>query len=168
MDVSILSGYFAILDENFNLVEDLALQVKPDDGIYHVTGGAMAVNGINLIEHDKVAITYKAAKPLLYEFLWRNGRGEKLTPVGHGVKIDVDWTKEHLISEGSWETFVSYRTLCTSSAAQFLRAQGKIPKEVSGSLGSLASFLGLPSVQYHDAKNDTMQTVLVLQELLKL
>jgi len=170
-ETSLLTAYLAILDENLLVVDDLNLRVKPEDGNYVVTAQALAINKIDLIEHDKVAMTYKAAKGVLYDFLYRNcmDKHEKLIPVGHGTAFDVKRVVTHLISQGSWETFVSYRTLDTSIAAQFLRAAGRFPDSVSGSLGSLVGHFKLPSQgELHDARVDTLQTVSVLRELLNL
>jgi len=168
-ETSLLTAYFAVLDENLLVVDDLNLLVKPDDGNYVVTAQALAINKINLINHDVVAMPYKAARTPLYQFLERNYQGEKLIPVGHGTAFDVARVKKDLISQGSWENYVSYRTLDTSIAAQFLRAAGRFPSGVSGSLGSLVGHFKLPSQgELHDAKTDTLQTVAVLRELLNL
>jgi len=168
-ETSLLTAYFAVLDENLLVVDDLNLLVKPDDGNYVVTAQALAINKIDLIEHDKVAMTYKAARTPLYQFLERNYQGEKLIPVGHGTAFDVARVKKDLISQGSWENYVSYRTIDTSIVAQFLRAAGRFPDSVSGSLGSLVGHFGLLlEGELHTAREDTLQTVSVLRELLNL
>ncbi len=168
-ETSLLTVYFAVLDENFCVVDDLDLKVKPDDENYVITARALEINKINLVKHDKLAIPYKDAKPLLYKFLEKNYQGEKLIPVGHGVAFDVRRVYSTLISQGSWENFVSYRVLDTGNAAQFLRVAGLFPKEVSGSLGSLVAHFKLPSKgELHDARIDTLQTVEVLKKLLGL
>jgi len=83
-DKSLLTLYAVALDDNLNPVAfsgddfkvaggilELDLKLKPDDGIYRVTGEALGINGINLSEHDKEAIPCKKAGTLLYEFLER-------------------------------------------------------------------------------------------------
>jgi DNA polymerase III alpha subunit (gram-positive type) len=168
-ETSLLTAYFAVLDENLCVVDELDLKVKPDDGNYVVTAQALGINKINLIEHEKVAIPYKDAKTPMYKFLERNYQGEKLIPVGHGIAFDVVRIRPTLISQGSWENFCSYRTLDTGQAAQFLRAAGKFPDNVSGSLGSLVAYFGIKfKGELHDARVDTLQTVAVLRELINL
>lgn len=168
-ETSLLTAFFAVLDENLCVVDELDLKVKPDDGNYVVTAQALAINKINLVEHDKIAIPYKDAKTPMYKFLERNFQGEKLIPVGHGIHFDVRRVQPTLISQGSWENFVSYRLLDTGNAAQFLRAAGVFPKDVSGSLGSLVAYFGIKSKgELHDARVDTLQTVSVLRALLNL
>lgn len=167
LDTSLLTAYFAIFDEKFVKVDELYLKVKPDSGQYVVTGEALSINGINLAEHEKVSIPYKEAKPLLYKFLEQNYQGQKLIPVGHGIYFDILRIKQNLISAGSWENFVSHRTLDTGVVAQFMRVLGVMPMDVSGSLGSLCSFFKVPdSGTLHDAKVDALQTFQVLKKML--
>jgi DNA polymerase III alpha subunit (gram-positive type) len=168
-ETSLLTAYFVVLDENFNVVDELDLKLKPDNENYVVTARGLEINKINLVDHDKVAIWYAQAKTILYQFLQKNYQGEKLIPIGHGVQFDVRRVYSTLISQGSWETFVSYRMLDTGAAAQFLRAAGVFPATVSGSLGSMVEYFGIKSKgDLHDARVDTLQTVEVLRELLKL
>ena len=169
-DTSLLTVFFAVLDQDFNVTDEIDFNLKPEDGIYRVTAGGLMVNKINLVEHDKTAILVKDAKTPLYEFLKKNNHGEKLIPIGHNVAFDISRIKrDGLISEGSWETFVSYRCVDTGVVCQFLRAAGLFPEDVSGSLGSLVGYFRIPSIgELHNAKTDTLQTVSVLKELLKI
>lgn len=167
-ETSLLTAYLAVLDDAFHIVDEIDLKLKPEDGNYVVTAQALSINKINLVEHDKVAMPYSKAKTPLYQFLEKNHQGEKLIPLGHGVHFDVVRVRS-LISQGSWENFVSYRMLDTSIAARFLIAAGVLPKNLSGSLGSIVSHFGIKSKgDLHDARVDTLQTVSVLQELLNL
>ena len=166
---SLLSAYFGLLDDKLNLIDELNLFVKPDDGIYAVTAEALGVNKISLIEHDKVAITYKEAGTKLYQFLHKNYiNGEKPLPLGHNVAFDVVRIKQDLISEGSWNNFVSYRVVDTGTIGTYLKILGKIPSDISGSLSSYAKHFGIDFSGAHDAKNDCIMTTLVFKEMLKL
>jgi DNA polymerase III alpha subunit (gram-positive type) len=171
LDTSLFTACFVALDENLNVVDELDLLVKPDNDQYVVTAQALTVNHINIIAHDGVAIQYKTEKPKLYQFLQKNSNGgaEKLTPIGHGIYFDILRIKQDLIGAGTWDTFVSYRTIDTSIICQFLRAAKLFPDDVSGSLGSLVSYFNLsPQGELHTARTDTLQTVAVLKELLKI
>jgi len=164
---ALLTVYIAVLDENFNTVDELELKTKPDDGIYHVTPKSLDVNKINLVEHDKVAITYKEAGTKLFDFIKKNYNGERLIPVGHGIAFDCRFLQDTIISAGSWERFISYRTLDTGVIGRFLCVCGVIP-ENTGGLESLMLALEIPIVNvFHDAKTDTLYTVQVLKELIK-
>ncbi len=169
LDTSLLTAYFGVLDENLVVVDELYLYLKPDDGVYKATAEALNINKINLIEHDNKAIPYKASKTLLYNFLSKNYKGDKLIPIGHGLAFDLPRIKLHLIGTDSWEQYVSYRTLDTGITTQFLRAAGMFPNDVTGSLGSLVKYFNIDSKgDLHDAKVDALQTVAVLKELFKI
>jgi hypothetical protein len=187
-EYSLLTVYFVVVNQHFQRISELYLHVKPDDGIYRVCGRAMEVNQINLAEHDKIAIPYKEAGSKLYQFLSNNSdKGKiKLVPVGHGIRGDIDVVVEHLINRNTFENFTSYRALCTSSTAQFLKLCGLLPDTVSGSLESLAKyfkiireevpyeggphstvFVGLIDAvtKLHDAKTDTLITLAVMEKM---
>lgn len=170
LDKSLLTFYFQITDNKFNSIAELDLAMKPDDGIYRITGEAMGINKINLIEHDKIAIPYKQAGTLLYNFLKDNFKGsdDRYVPVGHGMSGDLDQIFDKLMKRATWETFCSYRRLDTSVACQFLRSCNLLPDTVSGSLESLKNYFKLPNGELHNAKYDTITTLEVLKRLIKL
>lgn len=183
---SLLTAYFMVTDERFKILGDLYLAVKPDDGDYIVSGQGMEVNKINLQEHDKIAIPYKQAKPLLFNFLREHSAGFlnggklpsiapcRLTPVGHGVKGDIAHLIDKLISEGSWEQFCTYHYIDTSVVLQYLRAVGKMPESNDGSVAALANYFGVDKLDigeyanYHDARFDTLMTMRVFEKMVQL
>ncbi len=169
-DKSLLSLFMAFLGENCEVRSELDLKIKPDNGIYHVTAEAMAINKIDLIEHDKTAITYREAGTKVYDFLNAASRltTTQLIPLGHGVSFDCAFIKNTIISEGSWNKFVSYRSLDTSPISRFLMLTGKLPK-LSGSLESLTKHFGIKPVgPFHEAKTDVMASIEVFKRLLEL
>ncbi len=165
-EFSLLTAYFAVLDENFNFISDLDLKLKHD--VYHITPEAMAINKIDLIEHDKVAIHKSEAGQLLRNFLIENSnKGEvKLIPLGHGIAFDVNVIWNGLLGRAQFETYCSYRRLCTAVIAQYLKDMKVIPDNVSGSLSSLAEYYGLSTAHVHDAKFDTMLSVDIYRKML--
>lgn len=163
-DKSLLSVYFMILDENLNQLDELLLLVKPTDGVYHVTTGALGVNKIDLVLHDKKATTYDKAAEIVAKFLAdhsANGKS-KLTPIGHNVPFDIGFIQAHLVNRKLWETFVSYRLLDTATVGMFLRTAGLIPKTVTGSLGSYAEHYKVTKETAHTADGDVKMTVEIL------
>jgi len=166
---SLLTAYFLVTDADMNPLGELSLAVKPDDGDYIVSGQGMSVNKINLAEHDKIAIPYKQAKPLLFNFLQTHGKVHRVTPVGHGVKGDIEFVLKYLISTGSWEQFCTYHYLDTSVVLQFLRACGKMPMDTDGSVGALAKYFNIPiDGDLHDASVDTKTTAAVFKQFIAL
>ena len=199
---SLLTFHFDVLDKDFNTLDSLSLFLRPKDHIYKVTAEALTVNHIDLIEHEKKAITYQEGGTLLFDFLQKNSLVpkyfvpatpgiahidflsgkvdlvnfipgiqpsiEKLSPLGHNVSGDIRRVKEELISPGSWDKFVSYRVEDTGTVGNYLKRKGKIPKEISGSLSSYATYFGIPITDAHTGKGDCAMTAAVYKEMLKL
>lgn len=162
---SLLTAYFLVTDDKFRKLGDLYLAVKPDDGVYVVSGQGMQVNKIDLAQHDKVATTYKDTKPVLYKFLKEQAGFGRLTPVGHGVKGDIAHLINALISEGSWEQYCTYHYIDTSVVLQYLRAVGKMPEDSDGSVFALANYFGVKvNGEDHDCRVDTLKTLGVFQK----
>ncbi len=168
LDKSLLTARFEVVTPAFETVDALSLHMKPNDGIYHADGQALRTNKINLADHDIVAKTYRAAGSLLYDFLKRNAEDgkEKLIRVGHGVRMDIFHICDKLISDGSWNTFVSYQCLDTSSVAQFFKVCGLLPSYCQGSLSSLYEYYcGEIEGQIHTADFDVYMTKEILKNM---
>ena len=92
-----------------------------------------------------------------------------LTPVGHGVKGDIEHVTDKLISVGSWEQFCTYHYIDTSVVLQFLRACGKMPQDCDGSVAALATYFNIPIVgNLHDASVDTKLQAAILKQFVEL
>ncbi len=169
-ETSLLTAYYALLNEQFVVIDELDLKLKPEDGIYRVEGKALQINKIDLAKHDLNAITYKYGGRQLYVFLEKAYKlaGDKLIPIGHNVKMDIERSKTDLVSEGSWDQFVSYRTLDTATITQFLKLTGRLPDSISGSLSSLVEYfkIKMPEGMSHEAKYDALVTVKALEQLI--
>lgn len=168
---SLLTAYFHLTNDKFEKIDDLSLFLKPDDKIYRICGQALNVNKINLVEHDKIAITYKEGGTLLYNFLntYSKDGADKLTIVGHNVGYDRECVIRNLINRGTWDKFCSYRLRDTQTIACFLIDCGII-EDISGSLESLIKYFDIPcdENQLHNAKIDTLMTMAVYKELVKM
>lgn len=167
---SLLTVYFVALDQDFRVLGELDLKIKPDDdGPYLVDGQALEVNGINLVEHDKVAIPMKEAKRRLYEFLSKHkpeGSG-KLIPIGQNIWFDIDCVNRHMLAKKVWDQFVSYHPVDTAGIATVMKLLGIIPRQEKTRLTNLAQMFNVPLTNAHDAKADTVATIKVLRAMLK-
>jgi len=171
MTYSLLTVAFLVMTETFNVVDELYLELKPDnDAPYVLSGQGMGVNKINLQAHDAIALPYKQAKPLLFNFLKKNSNGERLVPIGHAVKGDINRVIACLISEGSWEQFCTYHYIDTSVVLQFLRACSKMPLDTDGSVSALAKYFNIDvdNSALHTAKYDTILTMEVFKKFIEL
>lgn len=170
---TLLTAYFLVADAKFQVMGDLYLKLKPEgDDHYIVDAQGLAVNKINLVEHDKVAITCKKAGPLLYEFIKKHAKDGRLTPLGHATKGDIQRitdNTDNLISIGSWEQFCTYHYIDTSVVLQYLRAIGKMPEDCDGSVVALANYFGIKvEGDDHDCRVDTKKTMGVFKEFVRL
>jgi hypothetical protein len=174
-DVSLLTayfGFFKLQNKNLEFVDELDLLIKPIDGVYKITSESIMINKIDLVQHDRLAINQKEAGTKLYNKLsdWQKlANNEKIVPVGHNIGFDINKITKNLISSGSWNNFVSYRVLDTSTIVQFLKLSGKLPQNLSGSLSHLLNYFKLEKEiqgSAHEARYDALGTLLVLQKLI--
>lgn len=167
---SLLTVYFVAMDENFRVLGELDLKIKPDnDDPYLVDAGGLGVNGIDLVKHDEVAIPMKEAKRQLYDFLSAHkpeGKG-KLIPIGQNIYFDIDCVLRNMLSKKVWDNFVSYHPVDTAGIATVMKLLGIIPRGEKTRLTNLCEMFDVPLVNAHDAKADTMATVKVLKVMLK-
>src|SRR5690606_2690958 len=119
---------------------------------------------IDLIQHDKIAITYSEAGQQLRNFLVKNSNNGKvkLIPMGKNINGDIKWVNESMLGAKTWNMYVSYRIWEVTTLALACQRKGKIPYDMSISLGSLVEFFGiLVPGMLHDERYDTLATVLV-------
>jgi len=164
-EYSLLTLYGQILDDNFNIIDDIDLKIKPDDGIYHVSAEALKINKINLVDHDMVSIPLSEASEKFKNFICRHSMNlkEKIIPMGHNVSLDIKFAKNYLMNSSEWEKHFSYRKVDSHSVAMFLGMSGFLPKYDSYSLKTLAEHYNLDTAGMHDAKKDVEITTNLLK-----
>lgn len=175
-DKSLLTAYFAFLKYDnltFTKLDELDLVIKPDNDVYCVTAESLEITQIDLKQHNRNAVYQRKAGTMLYDKLsnwYKAANSNKLVPVGHNVAFDIRKICTTLVNRGSWEQFVSYRVMDTSTIAQFYRLTGKLPENVSGSLVGLTDYFQITDVDGvpHQAKYDTLNTVKVLENLMRI
>jgi hypothetical protein len=163
---SLLTAHFAVCDKDLEVIDTLSLFTKPNDGQYNVAAEALTVNNINLIEHDKVAITYSAAGQELRNFLWKysqNGK-VKLVPIGKNVGFDVIKVTDNLLGSKTWNQYVSYRLYDITGMVLYLKRKGKLAQDAPDSLQGLANMLGVNFVA-HTAEGDNYAGIAVVKWL---
>lgn len=167
-DTSLLEVYFGIFDDDFDLVDELQAYVIPDNGKIVVTPGALRVNKLDLSTFSE-ATPYKDFKTTFYQFLEKNKpEGDKLIPLGHNLKFDLQFLHEYVMTKKTWNIFTSYRILDTAGICQFLKQAG-ILEGPSGSLQSLVDHFEVEfDGKHHEARADTLATVEVYKAMLRL
>lgn len=170
-EADLLTGYFAMLDEDFKIVDELALKLKPEGRLPVVEAKAMAVNGINIQKHieDPETVTYAVGAEkltaMLRKYLKKNGRYSNLLMMGYNIRgFDNRWLNYHLIDKKALETIVHYKCLDVMDDVDVLKRHGWLPPS-TGNLGSMVDFFGLPKLKAHDAKNDIVMTIEVYKKI---
>lgn len=170
-DVSLLTAHFSVCDKKWNIIDELSLALKPKEvdetgsAIYRVAAIALSINNINLIEHDKVAITKAEAGQQLRAFLWKYKPKEGwLMPMGKNIEGDIDWVNDHILGANEWRKYVSYRTYDITTLITFLKRTGKLPTDAPESLEGMAKFIGF-NFKAHTADGDTHAGIAVCSYL---
>lgn len=172
-DKSLLTAYFSVLDDSLTVLDNLFLEVRPNDGIYHLTAEALTINKIDVVAHDKAAVTEKEAGTRLFNFLkahvgkTQEGKPDRLVPIGHNVHFDIDFITSKLLNKHSWDQFVGYRCVDTGGLSQVLIIAGLLPMGTKAGLGELAKHYEIPFSAAHTAKGDVDMTIDVLRCMIR-
>lgn len=167
----LLTAYFAIIDEDYKILEELYLKLKPNEGRFPIAEpGALAVNKINIQAHmaDPETVSYAEGQvkleALIRRHLKRNGRYSNITPMGYNCPFDVRWTQKHLFSKEIWDSLLHYKNHDVMAIVDGLKKYGWFPKTL-GTLATVVDYLGIPTRNAHNAKEDTLMTIDVDKKL---
>ena len=165
---SLLSLTLSVVDPvTYEQIETLSLKLKPDnDSGYFVQGKALDVNKINILEHDKVAITYKDSKSEIYNWLVKQKtKYGKLVPFGNNFQRDIDIITRYTISYDSWTNFVKKFGIELTVLGVELKQLEVIPEEQSLALSKIAEFMSIKvdESKLHDDTYDVELGCLVLK-----
>lgn len=140
---------------------DCGLYVAVKHDTYVVDKQALAVNKINIVEHDATAVPLALTRELFNSFIrhtLQTFNRKYLVPAGHNVAFDANFIKAYLLTESEWDTFFTYPALDTAAAARFLNAAGVIGGGYS--LTSLRNkFVPHMNGELHNAETDNLTTI---------
>jgi DNA polymerase III epsilon subunit-like protein len=164
---SILSFGACLLENAANRTE-IFIAESP----YAVDAGALKVNQIDLVKHEKIAQKPKAAWAAVKAFL---GQPEVTTSydggavvAGHNVAFDIGYLRRlHRLSgdDTAFESIVSRRTLDTMVIAAFLKMTGLIPPDHGLSLTALLDTFEIKRDGAHTALADAVATAELLNTM---
>lgn len=162
---SLLTASFWLINDQLNMDDRVNLRVKHD--VYKVSSGALAVNHIDILAHDREAAPIDALSELITSRLvdWvAQNNGNRLIPVGHNVDFDLNWLKVSF-PKVEWSKFLDYHKIDTQVIARYLQMAGKLPIELKISLVSLARFFDIPHAA-HTADGDCAATLDLLKAMM--
>ena len=170
----LLTWYAALIDEDYRIVEDIYLKLKPNDGRLPIAEAqALAVNKIDIKAHleDPETVNYKTGHDMFVAMLKRhlkkNGRYSNIRPLGYNVPFDVRWGQHHLLPQKEWESILHYKHVDVMQNVDFLKDAGWFPQDL-GSLITVVEYLQIPKRAAHNAKEDTLMCVDVHKKLMEL
>lgn len=153
--VDVEKDFLKILKENH-------IFVKHDN--YNISSGAMKVNGIDLVEHDKVAITPPKACNKINDFVDKNGLFQTMI-VGHNFCFDRGFLTS-LFEQGKMNSNLHDEHEDTRFIWKRLQNQGKIPCDLRARLGDIATYFNIDYTKAHDALADCKITAEVYHRML--
>jgi hypothetical protein len=175
---NVLTGYFIILDSNFNEIDYLDLKIKYP--FYIIYPKALEVNQINILEHDKDKNTiYKELAIIkLNHFLEKNKTNIKYKIMGHNIQFDLKMLiNNDLLNKESIDKYLDLSIqVDTLNYAKELKIKKKIPRNQSLSLSKLCYFYNLninkenkdTKEEFHNAEYDIKLTILLYKKLKEL
>lgn len=174
-EADLLTAYFGVLDEDFNITAELTIKLRPDseNDFYSVSAKALEINKIDLVKHFKEGEPKSKAGVNLFRFLEKHtpivdGHVQRLVPIGHNVAFDIKKISEKLLGKKTLDMFIGYRVLDTGTIGQFFQTAGLIPPTMSAALGSLMKHYGLEfQGEAHNERADALACVEILKAMLK-
>lgn len=169
----ILTGYFGMFDEDFKLLDELSLKLKPDGRLPMAEAGALKVNKIDIKQHlvDPETVPYSVGKErlvaLIQKHLSKNGRYSNIIPGGFNINFDIKFIHHYLISPKQWENLVHYKPRDVMNDVECLKYHGWLPKDV-GKLTQAADYFGVAQGTAHTARDDIFMTIAVQKKISEL
>ena len=156
--------------KDYEIVKTLDMKLKPNpvDGRsdYFVQAEALAVNGINIAEHDWKAMPYRQSKQIIFDWL-EEAKNEfgKLLPFGNGVSRDIQLITKYTVSPPAWEMVVMRNPIELTSIGNNLKMLGLIPMNQSLALSKIATYFGveIDEEKVHTAEYDVWLGTQVLK-----
>jgi DNA polymerase III epsilon subunit-like protein len=166
---NVLTVYFVILDDKLNILDELDLKIKHD--FYVVFTKALEVNHINLLEHDKIAISKIEARSQIIKFFKKYEN--KYQIIGHNIKFDIDMLiNNKILMANEINTYFHTGYLDTYKITQLLKSKKKINKCQSLSLSKLCYYFDINNESsdnnFHNCKYDTLSTIELFKKLIEL
>ena len=170
-DYSLLTATFIAATEDFDILpvdgypHGLTLQLKYPE--YYVTPGALAVNKIDIVSHDRDAVEIDVARASLIAYLQACLSASKkraLIPAGHNVEFDRRFVQAYLLNLEDWDRYFTYPVFDTAVVARFLASTGYHDRGFS--LGRLIKkFLpDLAANDLHNSEIDTLATIMLAKK----
>jgi DNA polymerase III alpha subunit (gram-positive type) len=165
---NVLTAYFMILDNELNIIDELDLKIKYP--FYIIFPKALEINKINILEHDKIAISKHEATNKIINFLKKYDT--KYLIIGHNINFDIDMLKNNkILTEIDINQYFEKNYLDTYLIAKDLKKNNLLSKCQSLSLTKLCYNFDInykSDLNFHNAKYDCYMTLGLYKKLIEL
>lgn len=146
-----------------------SIEILVNDGVLNVTEKALEINGINLSEHKKKAVSPALALQQFDQFLDIHfSRDEKIILGGHNINFDVNFLNAFLTRSGyNFQQRFSHRFVDTSSILFYLYLTGKIKRKLTASQDAF-DYFGITVPGRHTALGDAFATAQLFSKLVSI
>lgn len=146
-----------------------SIEILVNDGVLNVTEKALEINGINLSEHKKKAVSPALALQQFDQFLDIHfSRDEKIILGGHNINFDVNFLNAFLTRSGyDFQQRFSHRFVDTSSILFYLYLTGKIKRKLTASQDAF-DYFGITVSGRHTALGDAFATAQLFSKLVNI
>jgi DNA polymerase-3 subunit epsilon len=146
-----------------------SIEILVNDGVLNVTEKALEINGIDLSEHKKKAVSPGLAVQQFDQFLAIHfSRDEKIILGGHNINFDVNFLNAFLTRNGyNFQQRFSHRFVDTSSILFYLYLTGKIKRKLTASQDAF-DYFGITVPGRHTALGDAFATAQLFSKLVSI
>lgn len=165
--VSCLTAGFVVADIKTGKITDkLYIECNEADDVYRVSAGALRVNKLDIVKHDKNAIGPEEAVGKIVDFIKKNFKGKPI-PGGQNTPFDINFLKELFRKGGAdYEDFFHYAYHDTMPILRFLAALGLIPAGAQKLDGARKHFdIKTKRGKAHNALDDCEATAMLFAKL---
>jgi DNA polymerase III epsilon subunit-like protein len=134
-------------------------EILINDGVLDVTEKALEINGINLEEHKKKAVSPAVALQQFDDFIKANfPTDEKIVLGGHNITFDVNFLNAFLAANNyNYHQRFSHRFIDTASILFYLYLAGKLKTKINSSQQAF-DYFGIMVDGRHTALGDVLAT----------
>jgi DNA polymerase-3 subunit epsilon len=144
-------------------------EILINDGVLDVTEKALEINGIDLEEHKKKAVSPAVALQQFDDFIKANfPADEKIVLGGHNITFDVNFLNAFLAANNyNYHQRFSHRFIDTASILFYLYLTGKLKRKVNSSQQAFEYF-GITVEGRHTALGDALATAQLFSRLISI